>query len=166
MALTAVRLGQAPHTPVLPGWLASVATISVALTALSTLVPPAIDAIASSTPDSVRPVAVSLVGEVSTAGLPERSPVSILRIRNDGAGAVSWAVEVGATGPGAEAVSVVAWPSVAASCSTVPGALRATDWSTAALAAGDMTALCVRVRSTGIASGEATPFVTVHARPA
>jgi hypothetical protein len=153
------------HASPLPSWLTSVATIGIAMTALTILVPPTLSAVASSTPDTVRPVAVSLLGEISTSGLPARSAVSRLRIRNDGAGAIAWSVIAGATGAGAAGVVVTAWVPVAGSCTSTGARLRPADWSATPIAAGSIADLCVLVMSTGRSTASAAPFVTVNARP-
>lgn len=111
-------------------------------------------------------VSVQVLGRLSTIGLPEASPVSQLVVRNDGPTPLSWTARPTVTGPGAAAVVVESWIPSGGRCGSPTRLLGKADWSAAALRPGQSATLCARVRTIGSTSGEATPSLTIAARPA
>ena len=109
-------------------------------------------------------VTVEVLGQISTTGLPVTPAVSKLTVHNSGAAAFEWAARASVDGPGAAGVVIDAWVPSGSTCTDPTALLTATSWSSSALPAGASTALCVRVRAAGTASGSATPHVTVAAR--
>ncbi len=144
-------------------WVAPLASIVVCAAGLNVLVPPAMRAADVPVGGSV---SVQVLGRLSTAGLPRSAPVSQLTVRNDGPSALSWSARTSVAGPGAAAVVIETWLPSSAGCGEPTRLLTASDWSAAALSPGQSARLCARVRTTGEVSGEATPTVSVEARPA
>lgn len=148
---------------VLRRWLVPTASLVVCAAGLAVLVPPGLRA--AEAPNAGR-ISVQVIGRLSTAGLPESAAVSQLTVRNDGATALSWSARSAVTGPGAAAVVVETWMPSSSGCSAPTRLLTAADWSETALAPGRSIQLCARVRTTGDVRAEATPSVSVEARPA
>ena len=164
MALAGVLLAR-PHTSLdLRRTLASLATVAVAAAALGSLVPAAVEAATVSAAPG--PVRVSLLGSVSTEGLPVTPAVSRLVVRNDSPVAVRWSATSVVLGAGAPAVRVAIWVLTGSSCTGPRDALASREWSTEELAPGSALAICVRVSGTGAGAGRAQPRVTVQARAA
>jgi hypothetical protein len=142
---------------------------AVALTALASLVPPAVGAVASgqALPSEAARPSVALEGTVSTAGLPVDLATSTLVVRNTGAEPISWRVRSDVTGPGAAGVRVDARLAVDGTCTGAATGAPLTDrtWSEP-LAAGGGATLCVTVTATDPTAGSATPTVHVDAHAA
>lgn len=142
----------------------SVVTAALALATLGALVPAAVDAITTGGPPAVQPVSVRLDGVLSTRGLPATPALSRLVLRNEGAGAVRWALDTSVVGPAAPAASIEVWTALDETCALEGVHLAAGTWSSTTLAAGGSLPLCVRVSDDGTASGTAQPRLSVHAR--
>ena len=164
MAFAAHPVSSLPRVPALPSWVASAAALGLCAVAAAALVPPAVASM--NTTPAPESVSVHLSGTVSTAGLPLTPAVSSLVISNAGTGAISWSARPAVTGPGATGVRIDTWPASGVTCAQPAVTTPDGAWSTAALAPGGSLILCVRVSATGTAAGQATPTVTVVARPA
>lgn len=147
-----------------PSALLSLATTIVALATLGALVPAAVESWASGGPAALQPVAVSLDGSLSTAGLPASPALSELTLRNTGPSAVLWTLETTVVGAARSAVTVEAWVAVGSGCDVRGVLLQPGRWSTTTLEPGADLPLCVRISDDGTATGSARPRVSVHAR--
>jgi hypothetical protein len=148
----------------MPTWLGGIGVISGCLTAFVVLVPPALATVAPG--PAPQAVTVRLVGELSTAGLPETPAVSRLSLHNEGAGSVSWSARAALSGAGAAGVRIDSWLPGERPCTTPTRLLSASDWSRDPVPPGGSVDLCVRVTASGTTGGTVTPQVTVAARPA
>lgn len=140
--------------PVLALAVCGAGVAAVALPAMRAVDPPA----------SGGPVRVTLVGDISTAGLPAAAAVSTVTVRNTGTAPLVWSARPAATGAGAAGVLVEAWVPTGSGCGQPTRLLDAQHWSEHALPPGATTPVCVRVSATAGAAGVATPRLTVTAR--
>ena len=136
-------------------------SIGVAASAFAWLVPPAVVGAPAATTAALP--SVSLVGSLSTVGLPSTPAVSRLLVRNDGAEAIRWSITAEVVGEAAPNVTVRVWVSDDGSCVPSPATILGTGWSRDALPAGAALPICVRVSSDGRATGSAQPRVSVSA---
>ena len=118
----------------------------------------------SEAPVSGGHVTVEVLGQIHTTGLPATPAVSMVTVHNSGDAAFEWSARPSVDGPGAAGVAIDTWVPSGSTCTAPTTLVRASTWSSTALPAGASTALCVRVRAAGTASGSATPHVTVAAR--
>lgn len=156
-----------PHLPevttAIRRWVLPIASMVVCAGGLAALVPPALRA---AEPPTTGEVSVQVLGSLSTAGLPQHAPISSLTVRNDGPAPLVWSARTAVTGAAASAVTVDTWLPGATGCVEPTRLLTTADWTQTPLAPGSSTTLCARVRTVGDVTGEATPSVTVAARPA
>lgn len=144
-------------------WVLPLASMVVFAGGLAMLVPPALRA---AEPPTTGEVSVQVLGTLATDGLPQQAAVSALTIRNDGPAPLVWSARTTVTGTAAGSLAVDTWLPDGSGCTRPTRLLTSSDWSPAPLAPGSSTTLCARVRATGEIDGEATPAVTVAARPA